>query len=88
MANDAVEIDASYETEPFDSHSVDGIFEAEREILRAIGENTGKTGLEPAGKIQNVRYLEKEGELFINPFDFFQQLQRWMYEAGMFNRFR
>lgn len=71
------------------------LLEAEKEILQAIASNAGETRPdpvaeprpEPSGKLEKVRYLEKDGELYFNPFDFFQCLQRWMYDAGMFNRF-
>ena len=71
------------------------LMEAEKEILQAIASNAGETRPdpvaepkpEPSGKMEKVRYIEKDGELYFNPFDFFQCLQRWMYDAGMFNRF-
>ena len=34
-----------------------------------------------------IRTLQHEGATYIHPFDFFQKLQRWMYEMGLFNYF-
>jgi len=33
----------------------------------------------------DIRTLQHEGTTYIHPFDFFQKLQRWMYEMGLFN---
>ena len=33
----------------------------------------------------DIRYIEKDGDMFMNPFDFFQSVQKWMYNLGMFS---
>ena len=29
--------------------------------------------------------IQQDGETYVNSFDFFQRLQRWMYQHGLFN---
>ena len=33
----------------------------------------------------NMRSIQHKGETFLSSFDFFQRIQRWMYEQGLFN---
>ena len=34
---------------------------------------------------KSVRIIEKQGEKYLNSFDFFQHLHRWLYQNGIFN---
>lgn len=93
--------DVQYEEEPVQELSRE-IMEVENSLLHALNifpgavhqpearpEVEGKSESEAGevGLADDVRFLQKNGEFYINPFDFFQQIQRWMYKAGMFNIF-
>ena len=34
-----------------------------------------------------MRTIQQNGELYLSSFDFFQNIQRWMYQQGLFNYF-
>jgi len=69
---------------------IERITEEEERASEAIANLAGRNGisfkpLSPSG--DDIRTLEHEGSTYIHPFDFFQSLQRWMYEMGFFNFF-
>ena len=32
-----------------------------------------------------LKSMQQNGEVYVHSFDFFQRIQRWMYERGLFN---
>ena len=36
-------------------------------------------------EIDEFDKIQQNGETYVNSFDFFQRLQRWMYQHGLFN---
>ena len=80
MQHDAVPM---YDSEP-DSF-VSEVLSVENQILESL--SIPRAELPDGDEMENVRFVKRHGEYYINPFDFFQQIQRWMYNAGMFNIF-
>ena len=80
MQHDAVPM---YDSEP-DSF-VSEVLSVENQILESL--SIPRAELPDGDEMENVRFVKRQGEYYINPFDFFQQIQRWMYNAGMFNIF-
>lgn len=87
--------DVQYEEEPVQELNRE-ILEVEHNLLHSLnlfpgtvpeGDRKSEPEVGEIGLADDVRFLKKDGEFYINPFDFFQQIQRWMYKAGMFNIF-
>ena len=53
---------------------------AYQRVLSVASELTDNTELET-----NMDKIQQNGETYVNSFDFFQRLQRWMYQHGLFN---
>ena len=59
------------------------IGQVENEMLHELDEVSHES-VKVQNPVEQTRYLTKDGEYFVNVFDFFQKLQRWMYTRGHF----
>lgn len=77
------------EVEEIELEMIERITEEEKWASEAIANIAGRNGISfkpiSPSESNDIRTLEHEGSTYIHPFDFFQSLQRWMYELGFFN---